>query len=109
MSTRAPSTLSSEWRSSGSNRVSVPGPTVDRLAARADRDLALEHGDPRVLLHLVLAERLAGAEHDQDGASAIVRVEHDRVARPFGSIESEQVPALHQKEAYPRPDTLKRC
>jgi hypothetical protein len=57
----------------------------------------------------MLAERLAGAEDDQDGARTVIRVEHDRIARPFGSIELEQVPALHHREAYPSLDTLKRC
>src|SRR5207245_10075208 len=82
---------------------------ADRLAARADLDLPFEHRDPGVLFHLVLADRLAGAEHDEDSASTFVRVEHDRIARPLGSIEVEQVPVLHQQEAYPCPDTLQRC
>jgi hypothetical protein len=32
------------------------GADSHRLGSGADLDLALEHGDPRVLLHLVLAE-----------------------------------------------------
>lgn len=78
------------------------GSNSDRLGARTDLDLALEHGDPRVLLHLVLAERLAGAEHDQDRARALVRVEDDRVPCPFGGIEVEEVPALHRESVSER-------
>jgi hydroxyacylglutathione hydrolase len=75
---------------------------------RAELDLAVEHRDPRVLLHLVVAERLAGGEDDQDGARAVVGVENDRIAGAVGRGELEQVPALHWKSAFPRLATLKR-
>ena len=74
----------------------------DRLGSRADLDLTFEHDDPRVLLHLVLAERLTRTEHDQDRARAVVRVEDDRVACPLGCIEFEEVPALHRESVSER-------
>ena len=61
-STRAPSSLRSAWRSSGSKRAVVPRPAVIDSSPRADLDAPVEHGQPRVLLHLVVAERLARAE-----------------------------------------------
>ena len=50
------------------------GRASTRLAAGARRwTRAVEHGQPRVLLHLVVAERLPGLEHDQHRARAVVR------------------------------------
>jgi len=56
----------------------------------------------------MVAERLPGLQDDQHRAGAIVRMEDDRIARPVGRIELEQVPTLHEQEAFPRLDTLKR-
>jgi len=56
----------------------------------------------------MVAERLPGLQDDQHRAGAIVRMEDDRIARPVGRIELEQVPTLHEQEAFPSLDTLKR-
>ena len=52
------------------------GPGARRLTVRGDLQCPFEHGDPGVLLHLMLAERLSGLEDDQHGAGAVVGVEH---------------------------------
>lgn len=66
-------------------------------AARLDDDLAVDHHDPGVLLHLVVAERLAGVEHDQDGARRNVGVEDGRTPCSGRSIDRTEIPALHEK------------
>ena len=110
-STRAPSLLVSECRSPGSNRVRRPalgastgGPSPDENSTVPSRTI-----DPRVLAHLVIAERLAGREHDEHGARVVIRMEDDRIARPGGCLELEKIPALHRRRAvFHTADRLQR-
>jgi hydroxyacylglutathione hydrolase len=72
-----------------------PGSAGLHLLAGGHLDLAVDHGDPRVLLDLVLAERLARLQDDEDGARARVGVEDDGIARPVRRLELQQIPTLH--------------
>lgn len=64
----------------GAQRVSLvgieahqrPRPSLRCVAVDGDRDRAVDHRHPRVLLHLMIAERLSGAEDDQHRARSIV-------------------------------------
>ena len=71
------------------------GLELDLLGAGADLDAAVDDHDPRVLLHLVVAERLAGVDRDEHGASAFVLMDDRRVARSAGRLDRPQVPVLH--------------
>src|SRR4051812_16149564 len=71
------------------------------LAVRVNLDLSIDDGEPGVLLDLMLAELLARLQHDQDGTGAVIRMEHDRIARPIRRVELEEVPALHWKGRFP--------
>ena len=52
--------------------------------------------EERGLLHLVVAQLLAGLERDQhDAALAVLRVEHDRRARAVGRVDLVELPVLH--------------
>jgi hypothetical protein len=68
---------------------------VDRLAAGLDPGGALDNAHPRPLLHLVVTELAAGLDADEDGATLVVRVEDDRIARAFRGLDRAQVPGLH--------------
>jgi hydroxyacylglutathione hydrolase len=74
--------------------------TTRGAAAAFDVDLSVDNGQPDVLLHLVLAELLARLKHDQHGASPVVRVEDDRVARPVRRGRRVKIPALHGRSVY---------
>lgn len=65
------------------------------VATRGDADGAFQHRHPRVLLDLVIPERLAGLEHDQDGSRSVVRMENGRVSCSSGRLDLQQVPRLH--------------
>ena len=99
----------SVWRSSGSKRAVVPRPAVIVSPPHVMLDVAVEHRHPRVLLHLMLAERLARLEHDQDGARSVVRVQDERVTGAVGRVNGEEVPRLHARSEPIRGQaTLKR-
>jgi hypothetical protein len=68
---------------------------VDLLATGAERDRAVDDDDPRMLLHLVVAELLAGLEADEHGAGLVVAPQDDRGAAASGRIDVGQTPALH--------------
>jgi hypothetical protein len=55
-----------------------PGPGFEALTAGLDSGRALEDDDERILLHLVIAELLAGIEADEDGSRLRRGVEDDR-------------------------------
>jgi hydroxyacylglutathione hydrolase len=84
------------------------GARLDHVATHGYLHRPVEHGDPGVLLHLMVAERLAGLQHDQHRAGAVVGVEDDRISRSVGGVELEQIPALHEQDVFPSLDTLKR-
>ncbi len=75
-------------------------PAVDGAAAAFDVDRSVDDGQPRVLLHLVLAELLARLEHDQDRPGTVVRVQDDRVAGAVRRGRRVKVPALHGRSVY---------
>lgn len=85
-----------------------PGTRLHGVAAHGDLHRPLEHRDPSVLLDLMVTERLPGLQDDQHRAGAVVRMKDDRIALPIGRVELEQVPTLHEQEAFPSLDTLKR-
>ena len=69
---------------------------ADRVAARVDPRLAGEHEKQRGLGHLVVVQRLARLERDQDNtAFTVLRVENDRRARTVGRIDLVELPVLH--------------
>src|SRR4051812_28560408 len=43
----------------------------------------------------MVAERLAGLEHDQDGGCSGIRPQYDRRATPARRLDLTQIPALH--------------
>src|SRR6185437_14997370 len=63
--------------------------------------------DPRVLFHLVLAERLARVEHHEHRPSSFVLVHDVRVERASGSVDRAEVPVLHWPNLLRT--TLARC
>jgi hydroxyacylglutathione hydrolase len=77
-----------------------PRSAADGDAVACDVDVSVDHRHPRVLLHLVLAELLAGLEHDQHCAGGVVRVEDDRVASPVRRGRRMEIPALHGRSVY---------
>jgi hydroxyacylglutathione hydrolase len=83
-------------------------PRVRRLAPTGDLDGPVEHGHPRVLLHLVVAERLSRLQDNQDGARTLVRMKNDRIARPVWCIHLKKIPALHGSVRLQGAYTLKR-
>jgi len=72
-----------------------PFSAFDRFATRFDTNGAVDHGDERAFLHLMVAECLAGIEHDQDGARRFVGAQDDRRAGSARRRDLAQVPALH--------------
>ena len=77
-----------------SGRACRASASTDSPPARI-RTLALEHGHPGVLLHLVVAELLARVEHDQHRAGLVAGVDDDRIARAGRRLDLHQVPGLH--------------
>src|SRR5436305_882610 len=71
-------------------------PRRRRALPRRDRHFPFDDEQERGLLHLMLAELLARVDADEhDTAFAVLRVQHDGGACPFGSRDLVQVPALH--------------
>lgn len=54
-----------------------PWASLDRLIAGLDPRRAVDDQHERMLLDLMVAERLAGLEHDEHRAGRLVGVEHD--------------------------------
>src|SRR5207249_2409189 len=79
----------------GVEREEGAGPALDRLAARFNAYRAVDDGDERAFLHLVVAQRLTRLEDDQDGACSLVRAEHDGRATAAGRLDLVEIPALH--------------
>src|SRR5207247_3860699 len=73
-------------------------PALDGLAAAVDANRAVDDGDERPLLHLVVAELLARIESDQHGTSRIVRAQPDGRPTAAGRFDLAQVPALHRRD-----------
>src|SRR4051794_8143755 len=70
------------------------GPDAADVAALADLDGALVDMQPRVLVHLVVAERLAGGQVDRDHAcGALVGVQHLGLAGFDG--QRSEIPDVH--------------
>src|SRR5262249_4861374 len=74
------------------------GAELEPLVAALDVDAALDARDPRVLLHLVLAELLARREHDEHGSRGVVGVDDEGVPGAARRIHREQVPVLHGRD-----------
>ena len=69
---------------------------LHRLAGRAStRTRPSTTHEPRVLLDLVVAERLPGLELDQDGAGLVVGVQDDRIARAVRGLDRASDPSFH--------------
>ena len=92
---RAPVALETEWRSVGSKRSRPPWPSSIVSFPAATCTVPSTTGDPRVLLHLVIAEGLAGLEHDEHRARSVVLVDDERVARAVRRLDREKIPVLH--------------
>ena len=71
------------------------GAELDGLTAGRHLYRPVDDRDPRVLLHLVLAQRLPGVEGDEHRSSALVLVHDVRVERASGSVDRTEVPVLH--------------
>src|SRR5438045_3002800 len=67
---------------------------VARSARDFDLDGAVDDEQEGPLLDLVVTERLARFEHDEDRAGSLVRLEHDRRAAAAFGLDLSQVPAL---------------
>ena len=94
---RAPSALRTVRRSSGSKwKRSPAAASTDSSPAST---VAASRPKGRRLLHLVLAELLAGVELDQhDAALSVLRVEHGRRARALGRLDLVELPVLHERQ-----------
>src|SRR3954447_2758428 len=84
----------------------APDAALDRLAAGLDTHRAVDHRHERALLHLMVAERLARLEDDEDRARTGVRTQDDGRAVAAGSVDLAEVPPLHG--ADPRRNALVR-
>jgi hypothetical protein len=73
-----------------------PGRGLDLLVAGAERDRAVDHDHPGVLLHLVVPELLACGQADEHGAGLVVALEDDRRPAPVGSLDLTEPPRLHR-------------
>src|SRR5207247_1649309 len=72
------------------------------LAARANPGLPVDHEDPSVLLHLVIAELLAGIEADEDGAGFILAQEDDWRTASVRRLDLREMPGFHGCGSLPR-------
>ena len=77
-----------------------PGRSLDLVAAGPERDRALDDHDPRVLLHLVVTERLAGIEADEHRAGLVVAFQDDGRAAPARGVDLRELPGLHRAGVY---------
>lgn len=68
---------------------------IDLLGSGAERDGALDHHDPGVLLHLMVAQLLAGIEANEDRPGFVVALEDDGRAAPSRRLDLGQLPRLH--------------
>lgn len=75
-----------------------PDRALDGLAIRRDPHRPLNDDEPRTLLHLVLAQFLAGLEPDQHRAGFVLGAEDYRRSTPAGCLDVTQVPTLHRIE-----------
>ena len=72
------------------------GGSFDLAVGARDPGGSLDHEEPGVLLDLVVAERLARIERDEDGAGLMLALQNDRRAGAFGSRDLGKPPALHR-------------
>ena len=79
-------------------RKSVPGSASTDSPAAPDPHAALDDAQPGVLLHLMVAERLARLQLEQDGAGLVVGVQDDRIALAVGHLDLRQLPGLHDPQ-----------
>ena len=75
-----------------------PELAVHGLAGRADPHGALDDAEPRVFLHLVVAERLARLQLEQDCAGLVVGVQDDRISLAVGYLDLRELPGLHDPQ-----------
>ena len=71
---------------------------LDDLVARTEGRGAVDDDNPRVLLDLVVAERLPGIEADEDRSGFILAPEDDGRATPTRSLDVREHPGLHRAE-----------
>src|SRR5204863_9452633 len=71
------------------------GPELDIFRARRHLDAPVQHDDPRVLLHLMVAECLAAVDRDQHCARTLVLMDDVRIARAARRVDRMQIPVLH--------------
>ena len=73
-----------------------PGVAADRLSAGRDAHRPVEDKEERGLLHAVVAERLAGAELDEDGPlGAFPRVQDDGRPGTVRRLDLGEPPMAH--------------
>ncbi len=74
----------------------LTGTGVDRLVTCVDAHDPVDDDEHCRLPHLMLAERLAGAELDQDDAlGPIARVDDDGRPRPVRRLDLVELPVTH--------------
>jgi len=74
-----------------------PSPGVEQLTAGLDARVAFDDQNKRMLFDLMVTERLAGLEHDEDRAGRFVGVEHDGRAAAAFDLDLVKVPAPHER------------
>jgi hypothetical protein len=80
-----------------------PGRPLDALAAGVDLGLPVDDQDPRMLLHLVVAELLPGIEPDEHRARLVLALQDDRRAAPVGRLDRRQIPGFHGASSVTAP------
>ena len=88
--------LEARQRAAASASNDVPSPAVIWTAPSSD-------DDPCVLLHLMLAERLAGLSTIRTARAPSSEWSDDRIARPRRRVELEEIPALHRRRSVSPP------
>ncbi len=68
---------------------------LDLLAPSSNSGRPVDDEEPRVLLHLVVAELLPRLEADQHRAGLVLAHQDDRRAAPGGRVDPGQMPAFH--------------
>ncbi len=81
----------------GAEHAQRAGMGLDGLASGVDARVPFDDEDIRVLLDLMVTERLSRLEDDEDRPGRILRVEYDRRAAAAFDLNLVEVPAPHER------------